>query len=304
MMVIAKDAEKFLIEDLRFCWEKSPTQRCLLLRFSKLSGDRDIWFADLMDSLKAGLIDDVNRVYICHDNDVFILSRSITNKRLEEFLAHLSPKLPPALFASSLGELAGLFEIGIHWAQLDSICRRKADDFAALQNMRALKKQEELETVTMKQAVSNIDQNLINSLQSRRNKRKEPEIMVVEDDLFSQKLINVALDKSYKLSLSADGHGAIMTYVSKAPDVLFLDIVLPDIDGHAVLEKIFSIDPNAYVVMFSGNGDKENIMRAMQLGAKGFVGKPFTKEKLFNYIDRSPFIQAKKKESFHGNLVH
>ena len=95
-----------------------------------------------------------------------------------------------------------------------------------------------------------------------------------------------------------------MSYVNKAPDVLFLDIGLPDINGHEVLEKLFKLDPDAYVVMFSGNGDKENIMKAVELGAKGFVGKPFSQEKLLQYIQKSPFIQEKqKREKTHGNLV-
>jgi two-component system chemotaxis response regulator CheY len=86
--------------------------------------------------------------------------------------------------------------------------------------------------------------------------------------------------------------------------VLFLDIGLPDIDGLKVLERIFKLDPQAYVVMFSGNGSKEHIMRAVELGARGFVGKPFTKEKLFQYIEKSPFVQARHvKEISHGHTI-
>jgi FixJ family two-component response regulator len=48
--------------------------------------------------------------------------------------------------------------------------------------------------------------------------------------------------------------------------------------------------------MFSGNGDRDNIIKAMQLGAKGFVGKPFTKDKLIAYIEKSPFIIAKNNQ--------
>ena len=96
-----------------------------------------------------------------------------------------------------------------------------------------------------------------------------------------------------------------MNYVNKAPDVLFLDIGLPDINGHDVLERLFKLDPQAYVVMFSGNGDRENVLKAVELGAKGFVGKPFTQEKLIQYIEKSPFIQEKlNREKQYGNLVH
>jgi len=120
----------------------------------------------------------------------------------------------------------------------------------------------------------------------------------VEDDLFSQRLVANVLQSKFELTMAEDGQGAIMGYVKHAPDVLFLDIGLPDIDGHAVLEKLFQIDPQAYVVMFSGNGDKENVMKAITLGAKGFVGKPFSEDKLLQYIHKSPFIQARQpKES-------
>ncbi len=133
----------------------------------------------------------------------------------------------------------------------------------------------------------------------RREARKTSAIMVVEDDAFTQKLIQNTIKDTHKLSIAGDGQGAIMTYVNKAPDVLFLDIGLPDIDGLKVLEKIFKIDPHAYVVMFSGNGDKKNILKAIELGAKGFIGKPFTKDKIFQYINKSPHIQRKSKQ---GNV--
>jgi len=48
--------------------------------------------------------------------------------------------------------------------------------------------------------------------------------------------------------------------------------------------------------MFSGKGDRDNIMKAVEMGAKGFVGKPFTREKLFQYIEKSPFVIEKMKE--------
>ena len=48
--------------------------------------------------------------------------------------------------------------------------------------------------------------------------------------------------------------------------------------------------------MFSGNGDRDNVLKAIELGAKGFVGKPFTKDKLFQYIEKSPFIQEKSRQ--------
>ncbi len=300
MLVIAKDTEKTLLQELKTCWESFPTHRCLHLRFSQLEQDKEEWFADVLDSLRAFLEESTAQLYLCHDNDIFVLTRHLTNKRAAEFLAHLSHKLAPA----PLTGLASLFEIGVDWPKLRDMCNKKLENIELLKNQKQQEKKDEVEKVTRDEALGKLDRDLISSLAMRREMREAPVIMVVEDDPFTQKLVGNTLKKSYEVAMTSDGQGALMNYVNKAPDVLFLDIGLPDFDGHTVLEKLFKIDPGAYVVMFSGNGDRENVMRAVELGAKGFVGKPFTQEKMFKYIEKSPFIQAKlKKEPTHGNHV-
>jgi len=59
---------------------------------------------------------------------------------------------------------------------------------------------------------------------------------------------------------------------------------LPGTNGFEVLRHIRMLDANAYVVMFSGNRDLEHICHALNLGADGFVGKPFRKENLQYYL--------------------
>lgn len=288
--MIEHNAEKRVIQDLKELADRSPGHRCLYLRFSQTNLDKNMWLPALTQILKGRFFEEVAQIYICHDNDVFITGRSWTNKRLAEFLAHLSPQLSPV----PLQGLASLFEVGVHWPSLRTLCLKKLENLEILKMKLSQKKKVELDLVSTQETIDTISKDLIHTLSARRGLRKDIEIMVVEDDSFSQKLVASAL-KSYNLTITGDGKGAIMTYVHKAPDILFLDIGLPDIDGHEVLEKLFKIDPKAYVVMFSGNGDKENVMKAIQLGAKGFVGKPFTKEKLHQYIQKSPFIHAKQK---------
>jgi len=291
--MIEHNAEKRILKDLQNIAEKAPAHRCLYLRFSQTDIEKDKWLPILTEVLKGKFFDEVAQIYICHDDDVFILGRSWTRRRLKQFLTHVSPKLSPALLSP---ELASLFEMGVDWPRMRALCNAKIENLKIIQNKANTKKSEQLDTVSREETLSKLNVGLISSLAMRRDARKNVEIMVVEDDPFSQKLVASAL-KSYSVTMTADGQGAIMTYVNKAPDVLFLDIGLPDIDGHEVLKKIFEIDPQAYVVMFSGNGDKENIMKAVELGAKGFVGKPFTKNKLYQYIDKSPFVHVKQKET-------
>ena len=302
MLVVVKNAEEALLKELKGRAVGDPTCRCLYWRASLLGEQRDSLLQPFLERLETMLLNDPGQAYICHDGDVFVIARTLTTKVLSSLLTHLSHKLRPALCN---GGLADLFEIGIDIDRLLHIGKIKIESRKALEQKNSEKKKEELAPVEREKTLQEINHQLISSLGKRRTERDTPEIMIVEDDAFSQKLIATALSNKYRLNVTGDGQGAIMAYVARAPDVLFLDIGLPDMDGHAVLERIFKIDPNAYVVMFSGNGNKENIMRSLELGAKGFVGKPFTKKKLFQYIEKSPFIQAKQsKEQMHERTIH
>ena len=294
MLVIQKRTEETLFKTLQEHWQTCPTHRCLQLKFSALEDDVQNWFQDVLGILRQGLDDKTAQLYLCDDKDIFILSRYITLKHVNEFLSHLSPVLAPA----PLGELASLFEIGVDWPRLRNICQRKIEDLRTRQDKKAVEVAFEERQDKKPQSLNG---SLIQSLSARRAQRDIPEILIVENDMFSQKLVGNALKDDYPLFMASDGQDALSSYVTKAPDVLFLDIGLPDMCGHEVLERIFKLDPDAYVVMFSGNGDRENVLKAIELGAKGFVGKPFTQEKLFQYIEKSPFIQAKQnREKTHG----
>lgn len=123
-----------------------------------------------------------------------------------------------------------------------------------------------------------------------RKHRSTPEFMIIEDDAFSRRLVENVLQKKYALTSLAEAGTALDTYARLAPNIVFMDINLPDVTGHELLEKILILDPEAYVIMLSGNADQGNITQAMSKGAKGFVAKPFSKEKLFQYIERCPSI--------------
>lgn len=301
MMIIAKNTEETLLKALRTCWEKAPTQRCVYLKLSRIELDKEHWLPHITKALENFDQSEYAQLYICKDNDIFIISRSMTFKRLEQFLAHLAPKLEPV----PLQGLASLFEIGVDWWHLRTLCEKKLEAAKATSKIEEYHDEAQRPDTSVGALFSQMDKDLISSLHMRRESRLYPEIMVVEDDPFSRKLVSNVLEKQYNVNMSKDGQGALYNYVNKAPDILFLDIGLPDIDGHEVLERIFKIDPHAYVVMFSGNGDKKNILRAIEAGAKGFVGKPFTQEKLLHYIAKSPFVKAKvRRERVHGDTIH
>ncbi len=296
MKTIIKNSENRLYNDLKALWQTSPHDRCIHLRFSALNIPIDTWLEPLFQIFKTYFENDINTIYITHDADIFITSSTFTNKQIDMFMTHFKNILSSA----PLNGLATIHEIGVSWPKLRDICEKKQTDLQISQAKLQKKALEKLNAETTEQALQTLDKELISSLAKRRKMRENIIIMVVEDDLFTQKLVKNSINDQYDLSITGDGKSAVINYINKAPDVLFLDIGLPDINGHDVLKKIFQIDPSAYVVMFSGNGDRDNIMKAIELGAKGFVAKPFTKDKIHQYIDKSPFTQAKFKSNLKG----
>ncbi len=288
--IIRKKAEEKLLLALQDQIYSNPTGRCLLLRFSQIECDHQKFMPDLLSALENITVDGRAQIFVCHDYDVFLVDRNLTYHALEQFYTHLTPQLLPVV-GDHISRLASLFDIGIEKNTLLNIVGRK------IEGRRSAKRVEKNGTIansSYSHAIQTMEDSMVNSLTERRNGRKETEVLVAEDDAFSRMLVSMVLDGRYSLKMAADGQAALVNYVRSAPDILFLDIGLPDMDGHQILEQIFEIDPEAYVVMFSGHGDVHNVTKAMELGAQGFLSKPFTKDKLLRFIEKSPYVQAKQ----------
>lgn len=120
-----------------------------------------------------------------------------------------------------------------------------------------------------------------------RSARMPLHVMIVEDDALTRRMVASAFKENYALINASNAQEAIENYLTHAPDIVFLDIGLPDTSGFEVLHRIMASDPNAYVVMFSGNAYLDNVASALSGGASGFVSKPFRKEKMQRYIQES-----------------
>ncbi len=79
---------------------------------------------------------------------------------------------------------------------------------------------------------------------------------------------------------SANGESALSKFRQHLPDVVFLDIELPDIDGQSLLKEMKTIKPNVAVIMVTAHGSIENVKEAISRGAQGFVVKPFSPKKI------------------------
>lgn len=127
----------------------------------------------------------------------------------------------------------------------------------------------------------------------KRQSRQPAYVLVVEDDSLTQRVVTNSLKENYAMVSAVNAHEAVSSYMMYAPDVVFLDIGLPDVSGFTVLDQIMLIDPEAFIVMFSSCDYPDNIEKAIKAGAKGFVSKPFYKEEMYRYIQGSSLHHQK-----------
>ena len=127
-----------------------------------------------------------------------------------------------------------------------------------------------------------------------RRGRDKPVILVVEDQGFSSKLLTTILS-SYETHVAKDGLSAMDLYLKHAPDIAFLDVELPDVNGHQIAEAINKIDVDPYIVMVTASSTAEDAKRAASNNIKGFVPKPYERQKILacmqQYQDAKLFSQ-------------
>lgn len=112
-------------------------------------------------------------------------------------------------------------------------------------------------------------------------------ILVCDDSILARKQL-----KNFLTSLgcnnileAVNGSTAVETYKSHKPDLVFLDIVMPEKNGIEATKEIIEFDKSAYIVMASSVGTQTNLKEALRLGAKDFIQKPLNKEQIQKVIN-------------------
>ena len=111
-------------------------------------------------------------------------------------------------------------------------------------------------------------------------------ILIVDDAAFMRMMIKDILTKNgYTVAGEAEnGAVAVKTYEEIRPDLVIMDITMPEMDGIAAVREIRKIDPNAVIVMCSAMGQQAMVIDAIQAGAKDFVVKPFQPDRVLEAI--------------------
>ncbi len=113
-------------------------------------------------------------------------------------------------------------------------------------------------------------------------------ILIVDDEPAIRKALRDVLeDEGYRVSAVGNGPDALKTIADELPDLVFMDISMPRMDGLETLAELKRLRPEATVVMISGHGTIETAIKATRLGAWDFIEKPLSLEKTLVTVSRA-----------------
>ncbi|HHY23906.1 MAG TPA: response regulator [Clostridiaceae bacterium] len=113
-------------------------------------------------------------------------------------------------------------------------------------------------------------------------------ILIVDDAAFMRMMIKDILVKSgYEVVGEAEnGAQAVEKYKELSPDLVIMDITMPEVDGIQAVKEIKKIDKNAMVIMCSAMGQQAMVIESIQAGAKDFIVKPFQADRVVDAVKR------------------
>ena len=113
-------------------------------------------------------------------------------------------------------------------------------------------------------------------------------VLIVDDAMFMRMTIKKMLEAHGHSVAGEAGNGleAVKKYMEIKPDVVLLDITMPEMNGVEALKRIREVDAKAKVIICSAMGQQEMVAQAIQNGAKDFVVKPFEESRLVAAVNR------------------
>jgi two-component system chemotaxis response regulator CheY len=113
-------------------------------------------------------------------------------------------------------------------------------------------------------------------------------ILICDDAAFMRMMIKDILTKNgYNIAGEAEnGAKAVEKYAELKPDLVLMDITMPEMDGIQALKKIKAADANASIIMCSAMGQQAMVIESIQSGAKDFIVKPFQADRVIEAVQK------------------
>jgi two-component system, chemotaxis family, chemotaxis protein CheY len=115
-------------------------------------------------------------------------------------------------------------------------------------------------------------------------------IMIVDDSLLTLRIIKNIFNDYNLINIdivsAIDGTEAIKKYKEEKPDLVLMDITMPNLDGITALKEIINFDSNAKIIMATSINQHQTMKETIQMGALGYITKPFAKEKILEILKK------------------
>ncbi len=110
--------------------------------------------------------------------------------------------------------------------------------------------------------------------------------LVVDDTSIMRMIVSrIMREARWEVAEATNGAEAIQSYFRWRPNIVIMDLTMDGLDGTAAIRGILQIDPNARVVVCSSTSDAHIVLNLLKLGARGYITKPFTPEKLLATVN-------------------
>jgi len=118
--------------------------------------------------------------------------------------------------------------------------------------------------------------------------KKEAKILIVDDAVFMRRMLaDILKEGGYDIAAeAANGKEGVDQYSKVKPDLVTMDIIMPEMGGIDAVKEIIGIDKNAVILMVSAMGQQQLVVEAIQAGAKDFIVKPFESSRVLGAVER------------------
>lgn len=282
MRIVIPDVDKELVSIIHSI-NKDPASwknwMCLHIETATLGNVEGA--SEALDSISVLLesyLDDIEgAAFFCDLGEIYVICKNVSDTTLREIGRHISDLV--LLEYTSVPNLE-TYDIFLEGPRIADIYYSKGNRFLTLPSPQASGRKH----IGLNPALFPKEQPTTLTIEQRKSLK----VLLVDDDPVTRWLVRNSLKYVCQFATAQDGNKALASYKSYLPDIVFLDINLPDKDGLSVLRWIIGHDPGAYIVMFSGESQLDNLVTALEDGAKGFIAKPFMKEQLLHYLDSCP----------------
>ncbi len=114
----------------------------------------------------------------------------------------------------------------------------------------------------------------------------EAKILISDDSILARKQLKDIISSLGTPTFveASNGQAAIDKYKEEKPDLVFLDIVMPEKDGNIAIQEIMAYDPKAEIIIASSVGTQSQLKCALEAGAKDFIQKPIDKDQVIKVV--------------------